>query len=330
MRYVAPRARSAVLWALTAFAGLQLALNVVADVYRPAVRDPELAVKRAVLEARLAEAPDRPLVLALGSSRLGVGFRPELLGDGGPLVFNYAFVGAGPVRQHVCLEGLLREGVRPTACILEVMPAFLGLAEESWLRVEGLAWHDLAVLGDDDPGHVRRWLWSRLTPAHTHRHGFLGQMTTNESPWDGLDACGWWRPFARESVSPTEYRHGLKIARAQYERCLGRFAISPERERALEELVRRCREAGMATVLVTMPEAEAFRGWYSPQAEDAVVACLTRLSRHYAVPWIDARAWLPDDCFLDGHHLLRPGADTFTRRFAVEALGPAGLPSPGM
>src|SRR5207302_5656752 len=113
--------------------------------------------------------------------------------------------------------------------------------------------------------------------------------------------------------------------------CLARFELAPARTWALEELLAVCRRERIAAVLVTMPEATDFRGWYPPAARAAIDGCLGRLSREYAVPWADARTWVADDGFEDGHHLLRPGADAFTYRFAQDALVPVlrGLSRPG-
>ena len=40
-------------------------------------------------------------------------------------------------------------------------------------------------------------------------------------------------------------------------------------DRALEELLAVCRREQIAAVLVTMPEATDFRGWYPPPAREA-------------------------------------------------------------
>ena len=53
------------------------------------------------------------------------------------------------------------------------------------------------------------------------------------------------------------------------------------------------------------------------------------LAREYGVSVVDARAWVPDDGFMDGHHLLPEGATTFTKRLGTEVLQPMlAAPSP--
>src|SRR5438132_46156 len=55
--------------AVAAFLAGQLALGLAVERWLPAARDPEYAAKVERLRARRAEAPGRPLVLVLGSSR---------------------------------------------------------------------------------------------------------------------------------------------------------------------------------------------------------------------------------------------------------------------
>ena len=65
-----------------------------------------------------------------------------------------------------------------------------------------------------------------------------------------------------------------------------------------------------------------FRSWYPPAVRSEIDAYLAGLSREYAVPVIDAHAWVGDGVFADGHHLLPAGADAFTERFGRDALQP--------
>ena len=51
-------------------------------------------------------------------------------------------------------------------------------------------------------------------------------------------------------------------------------------------------------------------------------AYLARLSVEGAVPVVDARRWIEDAAFSDGHHLLPDGAAAFTQRFNHDMLQP--------
>src|SRR5262245_2698640 len=64
-RQLARQARRDLLWWALGFATFQLGLALAVERWLADVRDPEFAAKVARLQARRAEAPDRPLVLML-------------------------------------------------------------------------------------------------------------------------------------------------------------------------------------------------------------------------------------------------------------------------
>ena len=75
--------------------------------------------------------------------------------------------------------------------------------------------------------------------------------------------------------------------------------------------------------LVLMPEGSPFRSWYGLGANDRLLAFLRVVSSEYDVPLTDARGWLPDEEFSDGHHMLEAGAVAFTDRLTREVIAPA-------
>jgi hypothetical protein len=330
--------RRALGWGAAFFVAGQLTLVAVVEWRFPEWRDPEQGYKLARLRAFLAEAPGRPSVVVLGSSRAGQGIRPDVLPAEAPRVFNYAFNGAGPVRTLVSLHQLLRGGVRPAAVVIEVHPALLHYFEQSvedvWIWPERRAWGDLAVLARfaDRPARpYRRWLRAHLTAASHHRFPLLSCLAPKwlgpdvcEARWRRVDRHG-WLGCPKDEVTAEQYRIGLETAARQYGACFHQFQISERVDRALRELLDLCRREGIAVVLLTMPEGSEFRGWYPPAARVAIDAYLTQLGRDHGVPWIDARTWVADDGFYDGHHLLPGGAAAFTRRFGRE-LAAAGWP----
>src|SRR5688572_30072997 len=101
------------------------------ELWFPHWLDREYEVRKAALGERIAEGADRPVLLGLGSSRMGTGFMPERLGpvrDAGgreAIVFNYSHVGAGPTGQLVQVHRAARDGVRPAWVVVELSPPLL-------------------------------------------------------------------------------------------------------------------------------------------------------------------------------------------------------------
>lgn len=325
---------AAFVWGLLWFSVMQLAMSLAIHSAFPQWRDPEFAIKMQRLRICQAENSGRPLVVVLGSSRAGLGIRPDVLdfGKDAPLVFNYAFTGAGPVMELVCLHRLLRHGVRPDRLIVEIHPALLNLddhsGEEVWLNPVRLSWQDLLVWQPylSRPAmHWRRWLLGLLLPAYVHRFPLLSSLAPSWLPWDDkvrldgwrqLDRFG-WMPYPKSTVTAEEYREGLEFAWAQYRAGLQNYRVTPKAERALRELLAICQREKIPVTLLTMPEGTVFRSWYSPDGHTKLVAFLQQLSQEYDALWIDARDWADDDHFFDNHHLLSQGAAVFMRR-----LGP--------
>ena len=70
------------------------------------------------------------------------------------------------------------------------------------------------------------------------------------------------------------------------------------------------------------PESSEYRSWYSPGADAELRGYCQELSATCGVPVVDARTWLPDREFTDGHHLFGAAAQRFTERFARQVLQP--------
>jgi hypothetical protein len=168
--------RATLLCGAAAFVAMQLLLSWAMDCYEPTLRDPLWGRKIALLRTRLAEEPDRPLVVILGSSRAALGVR---LGDSpvqddgdAPIVFNLGIMGAGPVHELVFLHRLLAEGIHPQRLLLEIHPLLMhedpGFGEVAVLNVNRLDWRDLSVLRRYvyDPAKMyASWVRSRVLPC---------------------------------------------------------------------------------------------------------------------------------------------------------------------
>src|SRR5271156_3647143 len=152
-RQLNSHARAAALWGLALFALGQLAVTVV-EAYRvPEGRDPEYTYRAGVLRQTIADHPDRPLVLVIGSSRVALGFQPDvsenyrLPGGVTPLVFNFSIPGSGSLRELMWLKRLLNEGVEPEGVIVECWPPLMtpefGDRESVFVSASSLSCEDL-------------------------------------------------------------------------------------------------------------------------------------------------------------------------------------------
>jgi hypothetical protein len=331
------RTRSDVLWCLAGFCAFQLGLNVAVEHWRPEYRDPEYGTKRQLLAQQQVRHPNRPLALVLGSSRVLDGLRPELLPAfrtpvGTPLVFNYGLTGATPVEQLLVLRRLLKNGQRPRWVVIELMPSMLSQdTTDAMFHIERQSWDDLCVLRSYAPKPfrlARAWLSARLAPWFSCRFCLLSLYFPRWVPdanriydiWTTLDRHG-WMPL-RPSGGPETRRRGLAFAHYQHAYFLQHFHITPVMDRACRDLLELCRRERIAAALLVMPESSIFRSWYSVPARQLSASYLDILRAAYGVPVIDARTWVADDLFCDGHHLLPEGAEVFTRRFGQEALAP--------
>jgi hypothetical protein len=323
------------------FACFQLSLDFLMDRWQPELRDPEYGYKLLQLRERLAAEPGRSLTVVVGSSRAALGFRPDVIpacwpgSSSPPLVFNLALTGSGPILELLCLHRLLAVGIRPQRVIVEVLAPLLhqeeGWGEINWLNINRLGWDDFRLMRryTDQPGFLtRRWCRSRLTPCFSHRFAVMSRYAAGWLPWDsrqdgwcGMDLSGWVSAVPA-AVNAAEYRRGLEFARKQYAPALEHYRITEKPDRALRELLALCREERIAVVLMLMPEGGDFRSWYTPDARSQIDRYVAELSQHFDAHLVDARTWLADSAFWDGHHLLANGAVAFTERFTREALYP--------
>jgi hypothetical protein len=317
------RARQAIGVGAVAFACAQVGLLAFLEL-GVSVRDPEYARHLAAVRQQTHAHPDRPLFVALGSSRLALGLAPAQLPTTGPLLVNCGLIGGGPGFARFCLERLRTDGVRPTGVLLEIWPPFLhevpGNYEVERLDPNRLCHRDLAQWADHRPV-VRKWRHARLNPWSAHRFVLLSLLSPQWLPWHnrrdftwgGLDDWG-WMPGQADAGSP-ELRHARWTATAaQFTPLLAQFALTPQADANVRAVLTQCQAEQMSATLLLLPEASAFRGLYPPTAESIVQAYLTQLHTTFAVRIIDARTWLSDDDFYDGYHLTRAGATRFTQR----------------
>lgn len=337
------RARRVIIGAVLFLLGLQIASALLIDCRFPELCDPEYRIRLEKLRARLAEHPDRPLVLMLGSSRVLNGFQPQQLNRlatsaGLPVnSFNFGLLCAGPLRQYMALQHLLADNIRPQLLLLEMMPPLYNepgkdrFCDENWFYIPPLTLADMARLHS----HFARphrlylpWLVSRLVPGCEYQQRIFLQLATGCLPPpeivardDKIDAWG-WMPTPTPIVTPEEQRCHTEAAHRQYAHAFPEFRLGSQPCRLLCDMLEACRREHIAVRLIRMPEAGSFRGWYTPSAEAQIEAFLAGLSQRFGVETVNARQWIADSEFWDGHHLLPPGAAVFTERLGHEVILP--------
>lgn len=326
------RARAAVAWTALIFL-VGVVVQTAAYDSRPESYDVEYGMKLGLLRARQAEAPGRPVLVALGSSRTVMAFAPEQLpplptAEGPPVIpFNFATVGSGPILNVAAVSRLLADGVRPRWLFLELMPTFVCHENMQFISTH-VAARDLPVLG----GYVR---WDRLYGEYALRRlwvapkcpgemllrvvpDILPPIVARPAPPLPLGGC----PYLRGEMTPVDRERQVAISRKNLRDYLQSFEVSPAADAATREALDRLSAAGVKTVLVLMPEGSLVKSWYGLYAREKFERFCGAISREYGVPVVDAREWLDDDDTYDGHHPLRRGAEKFTARLGREVLGP--------
>lgn len=331
-------ARPAVAWLVGVVVAAHVGLVAAMDHVWPRLRDPEYGRRVTRLRDRMKEHPDRPLVLAVGSSRVSFGLspaaweksRPNDPSGLDPLLFNMSLVGSGPVMELMCLRRVYADGFRPDAVVLEYWPPFLredgAFHEPDRIDHVRLAAGDLPLVRDYFPKAAETEAAMRADRRHPlwhSRHRLVAQWCPRWQPWDrrmemawaNLDPWGWLpgidEPTPDPVMRPKRLAHCERIYRDQF----NGYTIHPTADRALRECVALARANGARVGLAYLPESSEFRGWMPPDVERAGQEYLARLCRELDLPLIDARGWMPDASLVDGFHLSRQGAAAFTRRF---------------
>jgi hypothetical protein len=305
-------------------------------------RDPEFAAKFERLAARLQESPEKPLILMLGSSRtllmLDAGsLHPQW--DGKPAqVFNFGMKGSGPLLEHICLERILKAGVRPDLLLLEVFPALYNRPldrslEEVWFQ-EGRLRH--AEVTELRPFHSntqriwRRWLRFRLKPwggIERSLEDYLDPLSLDHPDHAGdyditvIDPYG-WEPHFRAGITDSQRAHYREIAQAQYRSAMGPYEPAPNAFLALKAILDTCEQLHLPVALVMMPEGPFFRSFYPPGMEAHLTKTFGTISLERKVLLVNARDWLPEEELYDSHHALPAGAERFSSRLRDEVLKP--------
>jgi hypothetical protein len=99
--------------------------------------------------------------------------------------------------------------------------------------------------------------------------------------------------------------------------------VNPAIDRIYRDLLSKCKGRGVRVALFVMPESPLFRSAYPRGSRDAIRAYLTGLSSEFGVPCFNSSEWFGDEApFTDGHHLLGPASEAFSKRFGHECVAP--------
>ncbi|HEY7427454.1 MAG TPA: hypothetical protein VH682_24685 [Gemmataceae bacterium] len=339
------RAKSALLWGVLVFLASQGVLAYTMNRVHPEIREPEYGHRLLRLREQKAAAPDRPLLLIVGSSRTLTGICPPSLppwpAEAGPepRVFNFSLLGSGPVRELMTLRRLLAAGQRPDWLLMEVWPPYWPQQgywfDEAHIMLQDLRPEDLHIITryfTSCRDALEKLAYETLLPITGLRSNLLAYCAASLlSPdqrwraerfafWHGGEPTG-WRPWLQRGTEE-EFRALIPGVKLQTKPRLDNFFISETTDGALRETLEECLRQHIKTALILMPEHSELRSWYSPAVRNQVRTYLDHLHSEYQVPIFDTREWVADDAFQDLTHMAPPAAPLFTRRLGHELLWP--------
>ena len=332
------RARVAIFLGFVLMLAAQLGMGLAVETIKPEWRDPEYGHRIKQLRHLHVEHPDRPLVVAVGSSRTLMGLSPTAMRfpeePGSHLVYNFGQTGAGPLQILLTVFRILDDGVKPDCILIELFPAALvgnGPAEEM-VQVWGPRWNagDLRRLepyANDPTALARAWASQRIAPWYSLRFPLMNHWQPNWLPmanrldfqWNGLDSRG-WLAYPTRTVPEAERARLVAKAGESYRQQLEHYAIGAMSDRALRDIVARCRHDGIRVAFYLMPEGPVFASWYSPGARETFRSYAAKLSRDAGVPVFDSSEGFVELDFADSHHMLPAAAARFSRKLADDHL----------
>jgi hypothetical protein len=328
--------RVVLIWVLIWYAVAQFGLVFLKDRWQPIAPSNE-AIKGPRLRQLVAEEPDRPLTLMLGSSRTCWALRAGVLDgmagpDGQPQrVYNFGIPSTGPIHEWLYLRDMIAEGIRPRLLLVEFLPPLLCapqrgvLSEETTTAYPWMSARDFVRMTPYLARPARRgrdWLQAQIAPCYAFRlqlHAELRRAAFGISfpPLPAVDEWG-WRTMTPKLLPAWERARNVQREHDGYSPGLSHFRMAKGPSQALHDLLGLCRRERIPVALVLMPESSEFRALYSTEAKTATRGLLAELSRDYDTPIIDANHWVDDADFEDGHHVMAHGADVFTRHMREE------------
>jgi hypothetical protein len=344
-------ARAAFFFGVIAFIALTAGLMAILEDVRPELRDPEFGIRLQQLKEWKQKAPERPLVLAIGSSRMQFGLSPSAMGFSNepnePLVYNLGYQGALPNMAALNLIRVLDAGIRPQCVLVEFVPRAyvkLGMIHGNTFADCLRNWPNRFSLGDmrrmaeleesfgDDRALAMRCMLGYATPWSTQRLVLISRflpdwlpeakripVNVNAQPSDKYG----FAPILATTITDEKRLSNLVMARnafGQLAEELRNFGQIPPLSPMIGALVRRCRTEGIPLAFVWIPESAALREGF-PQFQAIGETYAANLIRDYGVALFPA-PHQPEEDFMDGYHLLPSGAQRYSRWLADTYLKP--------
>ncbi len=342
--------------AVLAVAVLQTYLGAAIDDGRLDWADPEYGTTVRHLEQRKREAPERPTVVMLGTSRAKNAFAADRLSEpvegdqNTPLVLNASVFSAHPFHFQLVLRRLIALGLKPHAVFVELFP--LHMSDTSAIyssdpdraaiplnpakEMHRVRAADLDLVWKYDPDRAALWAWrwcdSRLAPWSIHRNVLVQRYAESWAQADVAGSPKYWRsaisPFGwvqpRLQFVPEGAGGPAEAATERAYRPHTAFTgINRTYDRMLRDLLDFCdRENVEVFGLVLMPESSTFRGWYPDETRRLIRTYAREVAGEHGTRLIDANEWLPDREFIDHHHVIDPGAERFSDRLRSEFIRP--------
>jgi hypothetical protein len=138
-------ARRSLICGFAAFLMATVGLAIAIETVKPEWRDPEFGHRLAQLRQKPSEAPSRPVILILGTSRTQYGLDPRAMVEDdnstAPRFYNFGESASPPLKVLLTLDRVLEARIRPAAIVVEVLPLWLamgGSAEEQLGERQGI------------------------------------------------------------------------------------------------------------------------------------------------------------------------------------------------
>jgi hypothetical protein len=334
-------ARSAVWCGLAAFILLTVGMAAAVDTVWPEWRDPEFGCRVDQLREWKAKAPERPLVVAFGSSRTQMGIVPGVMNladePDSPLLYNFGYRGAHPLGAHLQFTRLLDSGITPAAVLIQLAPAELMISDPAEWQMPP-AWRRRFSLGDirrlaphttDFDPFYETWLESHIRPWTAYKYGLRSDWAPSwqtyahryDFTWEFMDKYG-FAPCVEPMISEEEQARRHEELRRRHADTFTAFAPTERTQAILHEWVERCAQSGIAVAFYWAPESPSCMAFYTPEAREKVNAYSKQLAEEFGVPVFPAPTHLHRLDFSDEYHLRHPGAERYSRWLGENYLKP--------